>query len=196
METADRVHIWGGLEELRDPLRFFLSRHCRDESEIDDVIQDTLVRAARYRSNLTETGRLRSWTMRIALNVLSDARRRGRRFCSPATAETQLEALEAREPSPEVYASEPEFRFAGRSVGKEVALEHLARATATLQDDDRRVLASFYGGPQSCRFTARECSIPPHLVKVRLFRARQRLLRAVRRSFARSEQPILEEEAG
>ena len=53
-----------------------------------------------------------------------------------------------------------------------------------LRPDDRRVLGSFYGGAGSCRETARECAIPVHLVKVRLYRARKRLTRALRRGLS------------
>jgi RNA polymerase sigma factor (sigma-70 family) len=184
VETAQRAHSWSGLEEIREPLRCFLSRHCRDENEIDDVIQDTFVRAARYRSKLADAARLRSWAMRIALNVLSDARRRAQRLQLSLTEEGAADGIEAREPVPELCVSEPRLRLGSWVIGKQAALDHLAAALSGLQADDRRVLGSFYGGTQSCRQTAQDCAIPQHLVKVRLFRARKRLLRAMRRRFA------------
>lgn len=182
METADRVQDWQGLEELRGSLRTLLAAHCRDESEIDDVIQETYVRAARYRGRLAGVQSLRSWTMRIALNVLADTRRRVQRLRADDEA---LEALESREHDPgEVLLQEPEIRLGRWVFGLESALFHLGRAVEGLRPEDRRVLDSFYRGGQSCRRTSSDCAIPLHLVKIRLFRARRRLLRVLRRRFA------------
>lgn len=184
METADLAEEWQGLEELRESLRTLLASHCRDESEIDDVIQETYVRAARYRGRLTGVQSLRSWTMRIALNVLADTRRRVQRVRADDEA---LDRLFSRERDPEETLHEPEIRLDRWVFGLESALSHLARAVEGLRPEDRRVLDSFYRGGQSCRRTSSDCAIPLHLVKVRLFRARRRLLRALRRRFALEE---------
>src|SRR5262249_2916342 len=50
---------WYGLEELRPLLRNFLRRHCRDGFELEDVVQETLLRAARYRGSLSDSRNLR-----------------------------------------------------------------------------------------------------------------------------------------
>ena len=180
--SATRKETWTGLEEMRGLLRRFLARHSRDENEIEDVIQETFLRAARYRSNLVDVRRLRSWTMRIAVNVLSDTKRRGTRLRSVAPEDPSLELVDATaEGGP---GEEQCFRLGRWLLEKDEALGHLQGALAELREDDRRVLGSFYGGLESCRETARECGIPGHLVKIRLFRARQRLLRSIRQRLA------------
>ena len=63
-------------------------------------------------------------------------------------------------------------------------LSHMTLALESLRVEDRRVLRSYYAGDQNCRATAQECGIAPSLVKVRLFRARRRLTRALRRRIA------------
>jgi len=173
---------WQGLEELRGVLRGVLSRHCLDESETDDVIQETYLRAARYRSNLTEAKRLRSWTIRIAMNVLADWKRRAQR-CLPTAPDDACLQVEG-EAGPHEDLEVP-FRLDRWQLEKETALGVLTQALGDLDGADQRVLGSFYRGAQSCRETADECDIPPHLVKVRLFRARQRLLRAIRGRLAK-----------
>ena len=75
VEIGAEESAWDGLEEMRDSLRAFLVRHCTDENDIEDVIQETFLRAARYRRR-RPVQCLRPWAMRIALNVLADARRR------------------------------------------------------------------------------------------------------------------------
>jgi RNA polymerase sigma-70 factor (ECF subfamily) len=167
--------VWCGLEELREVLRSFLARHCTDVHEVEDVIQETYLRAVRYRGKLKEGARLRSWTMRIAMNVLADRRRREKRYV-PAL-EEELE--------PRVHESGPgslasPLRIGRFDVESEDAIGLLHRALETLRDADRKLLESFYGGQESCRVTASECDLPLSLVKVRLFRARRRLCRAMR----------------
>ena len=81
---------------------------------------------------------------------------------------------------------EPPFRLGRWELEKETALEVMTQALRGLKRADQRVLGSYYGGAQSCRETAAECDIPLHLVKVRLFRARRRLLRAIRARLALS----------
>jgi len=177
---------WQGLEELRGILRAVLSRHCQDESETDDVIQETYLRAARYRSNLTEAKRLRSWTIRIALNVLADWKRRARRCVPTAPDEACLQVESEVGPHEDLEAP---FRLDRWQLEKETALGVMSQALGDRDGDDQRVLGSFYRGAQSCRETADECDIPHHLVKVRLFRARQRLLRAIRGRLAQRPGP-------
>ena len=72
-------------------------------------------------------------------------------------------------------------RVGPTSVDRRVALAKLGEVFGELRADDRAVLSSYYGGAQSCAETACECGIPSPLVKVRLFRARRRLMRALRR---------------
>jgi len=161
-------------------LRSLLSRHCADPNEVEDVIHETYLRAVRYRSNLSEGGSLKSWATRIALNVLYDRKRRRKRFRSVA----EDGALDVAAPPSSDEQDEPVYRIGRWELEKDAALRAIEQALGGLRADDRRVLDSFYRGAQSCRETASECDIPAHLVKVRLFRARRRLLRTIRRRLA------------
>ena len=180
MEAVIERSTWHGLEELRNVLRCLLSRHCADQNEVEDVIHETYLRAARYRTNLSEGRRLKPWAMRIALNVLSDRKRRGRRFVITSPEDATLETPMSLPPAEDELL----VQIGRWELDKETALRLLGQAMCGLKADDRRVLDSFYRGAQSCRETAEECGIPAHLVKVRLFRARQRLLRAIHRRLA------------
>jgi RNA polymerase sigma-70 factor (ECF subfamily) len=179
METGSEaagVARWGGLSELEPMLRRYLGRRCRDESELEDVLQETLLRAARYRAALAESGRLAHWATRIAGNVLRDHVRRHR--CAELS-DPGLEGLASRE-RPPGFEPEPQLRWGTMVVAQGTALQHMGIALEGLKLDDRRVLRSYYGGGQSCARTAQECELPLGLVKVRLFRARRRLARALR----------------
>ena len=185
MQAATANRTWQGLEELREALWCFLRRYTPDDNEIEDVIQETFVRAARYRVRLEDPRRLKPWAMRIARNVLADHHRRDLRYLSESQLEEGLDGL----PTPVQEEGPNGVRIGATFLDQESAVDQLRRAMTQLREEDRRVLRSFYGGPGSCRETAGECGIPPHLVKIRLFRARRRLLRLLRHRVACSEGP-------
>lgn len=173
---------WGGLEELEPCLRAYLKRRCRDRSEVDDLLQETLLRAARYGGSLTDRQRVRGWATRIASNVLRDHIRRERRLRRAEVTDEGLNRLVAREHPPGESQVEHRLAVGSALYDSEDLIPHMTWALETLRAEDRRVLRSYYEGEQDCRATALECGIAPSLVKVRLFRARRRLARAVRRS--------------
>ena len=187
MEVMSLPPHWGGLEKLEPCLRAYLKRRCRDRSEVDDVVQETLLRAARYRGSLTDLGRMRGWAMRIAGNVLRDHIRRECRLRRAELTDEGLGHLVAREPAPGEGSGARRLRVGSGVHDTEDLISHMTVALGTLRAEDRRVLRSYYEGEQDCRATARECGIAPSLVKVRLFRARRRLERAVRRRLTRGE---------
>lgn len=181
MEVTLDAGAWGGLEELGADLREFLARRCRDASEVDDVLQETYLRAARHRYALTEPGKLRRWAMRIAQNVLRDVQRRSSRLPRVDLGEAALEHLLGSEPDPGGAEEEECVRVGSTWVPRAEALRELGASVCELRCDDRRVLESYYGGGQCGERTARECALPRTLVKVRLFRARRRLEQRLRR---------------
>lgn len=168
-DAVEAVEAWEGLEELRDGLRAFLVRQCPDENEIEDVIQETFLRAARYRRRRAVQS-LRPWALRIALNVLANARRRVVRTQAVPADETFDPVDRGAEPP-----AEDSFAVEGLCLDGESARELLLVGLGGLRTRDRAVLDSYYGGDEEAAVAAHECGIPRHLVKVRLYRARQRL---------------------
>jgi len=166
---------WAGLSELEPGLRRLLSTRCLDENDVDDVIQETYVRAARYRKASADQSSLRAWTARIALNVLSDVRRRAGRSQALPSLEDGEEA-----DVPEALVHEPpedvDVRLGSTELPEEDALALLERALAELRDDDRLLLDGYYRQALDVPACARRLDVPARLVKVRLYRARQRLL--------------------
>ena len=181
MESIDGTWAWEGLEELRPALRDGLSRRCRDESEVDDVIQETFLRAARYRSSAQDVRNLKAWVMRIALNVLADCVRRETRLQRAPMGEELLDALPCQRVSEEPGPSAFEVRCGNWLLDEERALDFLSGALVGLRPEERRLLDSFYRERRDGQETALRCAIPRHLVKVRLFRTRRRLKRLLHR---------------
>jgi RNA polymerase sigma-70 factor (ECF subfamily) len=172
--------LWTGIAEHEPAVRAFLARRCRNQAELDDVVQETLLRAARYRSGLTDGSRLRGWLLRIARNCLKDHVRRERRLPC-VNLPDPLEEIESREPDPGAPAEQLSVGRNGEVIEKDDAITELGRVLVGMQALDQRVLRSYYGRsrPPCCAVVARECDIPRDLVKVRLFRARRRLLRTL-----------------
>ncbi len=181
--TADTD--WEGLDRLRAPLHRYLMGRCRDDHEAEDLVHETFLRAARYRRGQTSPGRLYSWVLRIASNVLHDHTRRAVRHPATGIEEELLDEVEGAEPSPCDTTPEDWLELGGKLVDRELLMGGLDVALDQLGDGDRAVIGAYYGGDQSCAATAASCDLPLPLVKVRLFRARKRLRSALRRTLGR-----------
>jgi len=180
VEARSDTEAWAGLEEMRDGLRAFLVRQCQDENDVEDVIQETFLRAARYRRG-HRVKSLRPWAMRIALNVLADAKRRGVRTQAEPRSSEPLDPPARHEAS----LADSSYRVGEVWLDGESARELVLNALGRLQARDRSVLDSYYGGELQTRVVSEECGIPQRVVKVRLYRARQRLLFLLRQRAAR-----------
>ena len=173
--TVVRESSWREVVGLEPAVRGFLERRCRDESELDDVVQETLLRAARYRESLHDPRRLRSWTLRIAVNALRDHVRRELRLQRGDVGDEVLDLLEGREAPPGIDDEAARLRFGRLVLEREDAFELLSSALARLADDDVRVLDAYYRLGLSCGAIAHLWTLTPEVVKARLFRARRRL---------------------
>ena len=188
---AESMVHWGGLEGLEPELRRYLQRRCRDASEMDDVVQETLLRAARYRPGLIESERLGGWTQRIAANVLRDLRRRETRLRRVDPEVRPLDHIQSSEAPLWEVQGERHVRVGDVSLELGLVLDHLEGALGVLREGDRRVLRSYYQRECCAVRTARELGIARRLVKVRLYRARQRLGQALRQRLAEARLVVL-----
>ena len=140
------------------------------------MIQETLLRAARFRRHLHNPEKMRAWILSIARNVLSDRFRRERRLGRSIVGDDSLASGVACPSSmPEVQT----ITVDGVSSPTDEVLCLLDVALEKLKRRDRDMLNTYYGGAMSCRETAETCDLPVDLVKVRLFRARNRLRKYV-----------------
>lgn len=141
---------WDGLWELRIPLRGYLARRCRDDNEIDDLLQETLLRAARYRGALEPTRLLRPWLLRIAGNVLHDHVRRENRIVREEGADEIFEQLEGRESIPGDLEPGERVTIEGQPLPLVAALDELECAVVGLGVAEQDALRRYYGGAQMC----------------------------------------------
>lgn len=174
---------WNDLCDLRPIVVAFLGRYTRDDAEIDDVAQEAMLRAARFRIHLSDPERLRPWLLRIALNLLRDRMRREHRLPRAEHDDEVFDTLEGREEVPGDPPGEMRMALSGQLVERCAVFEHLDAAIAGLRAADRGVLAAWYGDDATRGRASRVCERAPHMAKVRVFRARRRLTRALIQRF-------------
>ncbi|MEZ6003677.1 MAG: RNA polymerase sigma factor [Planctomycetota bacterium] len=158
-----------GLEEHLDSLRRFLSRRMRDANDVDDLVQEVVLRAARFRGHNRDGRRTRGWLLRIAGNMHADWLRR--RLGDPGTG---LGAGEC-DADLELPPGPPHLCMGSRRVPFDVASAALRRHWSRLSPGDRAALDGYYHQGRACAELADELCVARTQVKVRLFRARARL---------------------
>lgn len=182
MRQNERTMSWAGLEELRPLLFKHARKRCRDEAEAEDIIQETFIRAARYRPALNDPDRFKAWVLRIASNVHLDLLRREVRYSRTENQDDWLHSIESEDLGEGTSGVVAEHGSLGSlEVEMHEALHHLPHAFGELPSSDREVLEVFYGGSENCLDLALHFEISRSLAKVRVFRARKRLTKALRR---------------
>jgi RNA polymerase sigma-70 factor, ECF subfamily len=167
-ETAARALIQSNNRRIYRVARSIL----RDDSEAEDVVQETYLRAFANLSTFRQEAGFSTWLTRIAVNEALE-RLRCRRLL-PGLDETRGELLDARSrviPFPLANSPSPEA-----DLGRRQVRDLLEAAIDKLPDPFRLVFILRDVEEMSIEETARHLSLKPQTVKTRLHRAR-RLLR-------------------
>lgn len=172
---------WRGLIELRPDVERALVGHCRDKSELDDLVQETMLRAARFRGSLTDAACLRPWLLRIALNVLRDHVRRECRLKRVESAEECLIDVEGRERAPGHTESAPQIAIGAQRFEREDLLQLLDELLLELDGGERELFEAYYKRGMGCHGAAQQLRINTDTIKMRLYRLRKKLRRELQR---------------
>lgn len=179
VKRAPNPGDWRGLSELRLDVERTLARSCRDKSELDDMVQETLLRAATFRRSLHDHSRLRPWVMRIAWNVMRDHVRRERRLKRADVSEDFLAEVEGRESAPSHLPESPGVRIGGLVYDGEDVLRLLCDLLPQLSAREFELFQAYYGEGLGCRNAAHRLDVTTQTVKMRLFRLRRKLRRTL-----------------
>ncbi|HEX5620965.1 MAG TPA: sigma-70 family RNA polymerase sigma factor [Solirubrobacteraceae bacterium] len=133
-------------------------RYARTGIDIDDIVQETLLRAWRKRGQCRAADDPLPWVGRIAHNE-------GRRYCERTGREDLRPELEPG----------GDFDFAAGLLDRAAMLG----ALESLADGERLVVELRYGQDQTHRAIAGQLGMPVGTVKARLHRARHRLKEAL-----------------
>jgi RNA polymerase sigma-70 factor (ECF subfamily) len=143
---------------LLEPLRRYARSLTRDESQAEDLVQDTLVRAYEGRGSFRSGGNLRSWLLSILHNTFIDHRRRHI---------AELRRLER-------AASLADTSVPPEQEGR-VRLQQVQTAFMSLQDEQRAALHLVAIEGLSYQEAANALKIPVGTLMSRLGRARATL---------------------
>jgi RNA polymerase sigma-70 factor (ECF subfamily) len=189
VKQSPQVDDWKGLNELRPAVEQTLARNCRDRNELDDMVQETLLRAACFRHGLQDPSRLRSWVIRIAWNVMRDHVREERRSTSVDTSDPLFSLLESTELSLCDLNFREDVQIGGSPYDGDDVLKVLRVLLSELTPDERQLFESFYVQGLACSGTAQRLEISRQAIKMRLHRLRSKLRRGLSKQVALALRP-------
>ena len=155
--TKSAVH-----EQQREWVRRYLRRRVRDQDVVEDLTQETLLRAYQHVQHLRQPDAHRVWLLRIAYHVAMDWFRR----------DARQEACESLGQPELVAAEEPAVDERSLSAGDHAML---LLAMRQLQPRDRILLIAHYYVGFSCQEISDRIGLSVANVKVRMYRARRQM---------------------
>jgi RNA polymerase sigma-70 factor (ECF subfamily) len=182
-DLDDAALIERALQPDRYAFQLIMKRHNRrlhriaravleDETEAEDVVQETYFHAFRHLSEFRAEARLSTWLTRITLNEALGRRRRRRPTVDIEAIEPMPSPPDERKPDPEEAAAVAEIRR---------LLEH---ALNELPEPFRVVFVMRDVEEMSTEETALLLGVQPQTVRTRLYRARRLLRQALQEKFA------------
>jgi RNA polymerase sigma-70 factor (ECF subfamily) len=163
------------LRWVPDVHRFALSM-TRDESDAEDVVQDTYLRALRSWQTFAPDSDCRRWLFTICRNVFLRSRERSNRWV--ALEGPELDAILADEATPRLWDDGPPIDLSAVDVRPAIN-----RAVALIPEPFRSAVVAVDVDDESYEGAAERLGIPIGTVRSRLFRGR-RLLQQHLRSYA------------
>jgi RNA polymerase sigma-70 factor (ECF subfamily) len=163
------------LDRTRAYVRSVAMKYIRDEQDAEDVTQDAMLLAHRYRDSFRGESRYSTWLYRVtataALMFLRKQRRHAREMPASGNVDEEGTALLERQAAPSDLRGEVIARADAGTV---------AEAVAKLGAKYPAVFWKRYGEGRTETEIAKELGLSVAAVKTRAFRARQAAMAAVR----------------
>lgn len=162
------------LDRTRDYVRSVAMKYVRDEHDAEDVTQDAMLLAHRYRDSFRGESRFSTWLYRVTATAALMFLRRQRRLAReiPASGSVDDEGT----PWLERHAAPTDLRSEVSARGE---LDLVSEAVAKLGAKYPAVFWKRYGEGRTETEIARELGLSVAAVKTRAFRARQAALAAL-----------------
>lgn len=173
LRAGDDAGLSALMERYSEPLFHFFIRCLGDETEAEDLAQETFVRVYQHRAAFDPQWKFSTWMFSIAMNLVKDRRRWQARHPA-AVAQEPLAHMDEAHLTAETQPSPAD----GAEAGEQAAA--VRRAIAALPEELRAplLLAGYEG--QSCAQIARILGCPPKTVESRLAKARQLLRKSLK----------------
>jgi len=162
------------LERTRAYVKSVAMKYVRNEQDADDVAQDALLLAHRYRDSFRGESRYSTWLYRVTATAALMFLRRQRRLSREVPASASVDE----EGTPWLDRQPAETDTRGQVIAR-TELDHVQAAVAALGAKYPAVFWKRYGEGRTETEIARELGISVAAVKTRAFRGRQAALRAL-----------------
>lgn len=164
------------LAETRAYVKSVAMKYVRNETDAEDVTQDALLLAHRYRDSFRGESRYSTWLYRVTATAALMFLRRQRRLAREVSASTTLDDEGA-----SLIERQPAATDLRGQVIARAELDHVQEAVAALGAKYPAVFWKRYGEGRTETEISRELGISVAAVKTRAFRGRQAALRAAAR---------------
>lgn len=139
-------------------------RLTQSREDAEEIAQDTFVKAYRSLADFKGSSKFSTWLYTIAHNTGITFLRKKK---------MQVHSMDEEKNFLQLENQESDFR--SNQVEEKSKHQMVNRAIAMLSAEDAQIITLFYKGDQSLQEIGQVMGLDPNTVKVRLFRARQRL---------------------
>jgi RNA polymerase sigma factor (sigma-70 family) len=150
----------------------FLYKFCPHQSELEDLVQDTFIKAYNNLHRWQPTGTFKSWLMRLAVNTGHDFYRKRRNEPLTIAQKTQKDA--------ESDPLEEHFEEEAHETQEHPAAELVERILLELKPDDRVVVTLQYYEKMTLQEISEKMNWSLANTKVKSHRARKKLEKALK----------------
>jgi RNA polymerase sigma factor (sigma-70 family) len=154
-------------------------RFTENREDAEEIAQDVFVKAYRSLADFRGDSKFSTWLFTIA-----------RTTCLSFLRKKKLDTLSLDNERTGVQLENRESGFSANLVEQKSKHAMLNQAIAMLSPDDAQVLNLFYKGDQTLEEIGRIMGLEPNTVKVKLYRARQRLKDKMEKHFAHEVREI------
>ena len=162
MNASDKFDFDEAVLSQMENIRRVARRFLRNRSEVDDLVQETVLKAYAGRHRLRDAAKFDRWIAGIARNTAREWNRRA------------FYRNEREEPMDEVPET-PDFRTPHDALEEKEEREQLHRAMGRLNEDDREMLRARYFDEASYEQLQQKYGLSYSAVGFRLHRAKARL---------------------
>lgn len=154
-------------------------RFAKNREDAEEIAQDCFVKAYRSLSNFQKQAKFSTWLYSIVYTTAMSTLRKKRVETTSVDDEEnglQIESISGYEPD---------------NIENKSRSFYLNQAIAQLLPDDAAIITLFYKGEQSLEEIGQALNMEPNTVKVKLFRARQRLKERLERNLKHEARELI-----
>lgn len=162
---AGNTAVYADLVKRHQRFVFTLAmRFAKNREDAEEIAQDCFVKAYRALGTFKQTSKFSTWLYSITYTTAMTFLRKKRLDTQSINDDEQV-----------LQIANSGTDFDGNDVERKSSYAYLNQAIALLLPDDAAIITLFYKGEQSLEEIGQSLAMDPNTVKVKLFRARQRL---------------------